>query len=346
MPSAPSGPDLRSSGPFQRHPDHELLPNPQSASGLPPGSWSVGDVISEGHGRARFRGGRNAEFGRPTTGAGATERRRHRIVDQVLLGAKFEYEDSAAMPQGVVRTGPSLARGLPASALRAVLPPGSKLTPFVNREEEIALLLMRWQEAKERDGQVVLLSGEPGIGKSRIVQEFRERIASEPHGRVSFQCSPYYTSTAFYPFIEQLKSTMGFDREGPSELSLQALRQSLAVTDASGIGNANICGVVINPHWRSIQVLGSFPTTAEGCDRCSAGEPLVGLARDEPVAMIFEDAHWIDPTSREVLDLLVDRVQDTSILILITCRSEFRPSWNADSHITTLTLNGSAASCG
>ena len=107
---------------------------------------------------------------------------------------------------------------------------GSRLTPLVNREEEIALLLMRWQEAKERDGQVVLLSGEPGIGKSRIVQELRERIAGELHGRISFQCSPYYTSTALYPFAEQLKFAVGLDREDSSALSLASLEATVAAT--------------------------------------------------------------------------------------------------------------------
>ena len=102
----------------------------------------------------------------------------------------------------------------------------ARLTPLVNREEEIALFLRRWQQAKECDGQVVLLSGEPEIGKSRIIQEFRERIQSEPHGRVSFQCSPYYTSTAFHPFVEQLRSIAGFDREGSAEVSLRALEAS------------------------------------------------------------------------------------------------------------------------
>jgi predicted ATPase/class 3 adenylate cyclase len=261
---------------------------------------------------------------------------------QSLLGGKFEYEN----------LGSHALKGLsePVQAWHVVRPSrvesrfaaaiGSKLTPLVNREEEIALLLMRWREAKEGDGQVVLLSGEPGIGKSRIVQEFRERIASELHGRASFQCSPYYTSTAFYPFVEQIKSTMGLDREASSELSVASLEAIVAATNGEAEQVTPIFAALLSiPTGARYGPLNLSPQQQKDATVAALVNHLIGLARDEPVVMIFEDAHWIDPTSREVLDLLVDRVQDTSIIILITCRSEFQPSWNAHSHITTLTLN-------
>lgn len=105
---------------------------------------------------------------------------------------------------------------------------GTRLTPLVNREEEIALLMGRWQQAKEGEGQVVVKFGEPGIGKSRIIQEIFDRIAGDRHGQVSFQCSPYYTSTAFYPFAEQLKFSLGLDREDASVQSLASLETAIA----------------------------------------------------------------------------------------------------------------------
>ncbi|RZI38468.1 adenylate/guanylate cyclase domain-containing protein, partial [Herbaspirillum sp. HC18] len=105
---------------------------------------------------------------------------------------------------------------------------GSRLTPLVNRNEEISLLLSRWQQVRAGDGQVVVLFGEPGIGKSRIVQEIFERIAGDRHGHVSFQCSPYYSSTAFHPFIEQLKFALGLDRDDASASSLSSLERAIA----------------------------------------------------------------------------------------------------------------------
>src|SRR6201987_5079286 len=104
-----------------------------------------------------------------------------------------------------------------------------RLTPLVNRDEEMTLLLGRWLQARGRKGQVVVLSGEPGIGKSRVVQELRERMDGAQHRRVSFQCSPYYTSTAFYPFVEQLKLALELDRENSPAHALASLEAAITV---------------------------------------------------------------------------------------------------------------------
>jgi predicted ATPase len=259
-----------------------------------------------------------------------------------LLRGKFDYENlgiqalkglsEEVQVWHVVR--PSRVESRFAAAM------GSKLTPLVNRDEEIALLLVRWQQAKERDGQVVLLSGEPGIGKSRIVQELRDRVAGEQPVYVSFQCSPYYTSTAFYPFVEQLTFALGIDREDASSLSLSSLEATIAAANGDVKRLTPIFAALLSiPIDDRYAPLDFSPQQQKDAIVVALVNHLIGLARDRPLVIAFEDAHWIDPTSRDVLDLLVDRIQDTSILVVITCRSEFQPSWDAHYHVTTLTLN-------
>lgn len=258
-----------------------------------------------------------------------------------LVRAKFEYEDLGTHGLKGMSAPVQIWRVIRPCQIEtrfaAVL--SSKLTQLVNREEEIALLLMRWQQAKQGDGQVVLLSGEPGIGKSRIVQEFRERIVTEPHEDLLFQCSPYYTSTAFYPIIRHLKSTIGFRNEGAADL-LPRLEATLADTTGRVTEVAPLFAALLSIDTGSrYKPLELSPQRKKDDTVSALVDYLVGVSRKRPAVMILEDAHWIDPTSREVLDLLVDRMQDASLLIVITCRPEFQVSWNADSHITTLTLN-------
>lgn len=217
---------------------------------------------------------------------------------------------------------------------------GPNLTPLVNREEELALLLVRWQQAKENDGQVVMLSGEPGIGKSRIVQELRDRITGERYAHICFQCSPYYTSTAFYPFIDQLTFALGLDRDDASTISLSSLEAAIATSNGDVKRLTPIFAALLSmPIDDRYAPLDLSPQQQKDATVVSLVNHLIGLARDQPLVIAFEDAHWIDPTSREVLDLLVDRIQNTSILVVITCRPEFQASWDAHYHITTLTLS-------
>ena len=268
---------------------------------------------------------------------------------QSLLGAKFDCEDLGSHAlKGLsepVQAWKVIAVSRVQSRFAATF--GSRLTPLVNRDEEISLLLTRWQQAKEHDGQIVVLSGEPGIGKSRIVQEICERIALEPHGEISFQCSPYYTSTALYPFAERLRFSVGIDRDDRSAMSLARLEATVAETSAEPDRVTPIFAELLSiPTGDRYSPLDLSPQQQKDATVGALADHLIGLARDKTVLILIEDTHWMDPTSREVLDLLVDRVQNRSILIVTTCRSEFDHRWSAHSHITTLTLIDLAANCG
>ncbi|MBR0716864.1 AAA family ATPase [Bradyrhizobium liaoningense] len=261
---------------------------------------------------------------------------------QALLKGKFDYRNLGAHPlKGIAEKAQAwhVVRATRVET-RFAAAMGSKLTPHVNREEEIALLTARWQQAKDGDGQVVVLFGEPGIGKSRIIQEIFERLGGDRHGHVSFQCSPYYTSTAFYPFIEQLKFSLGLDREDASALSLSSLEAAVAQANVEVEQVTPLFAALLSlPSGDRYQPLELSPQQQKDATVSALVNHLVGLANDQPLVAVFEDLHWIDPTSREVIDLLVDKVQNKPILVIITARSEFQPSWNAHSHITTLMLN-------
>jgi class 3 adenylate cyclase/predicted ATPase len=217
---------------------------------------------------------------------------------------------------------------------------GERLTPLVGREHEIALLLERWAHAKDADGQVVLLAGEPGIGKSRIVQALREQLEDEPHVRLRYFCSPYHTNSVLYPILDQLGRAAGFVASEPPEAKLAKL-EALLRGNARDVAEA----VALLAPLFSLPVGESHPRLRLSPQRQKQQalevviEQLEGLAAGRPVLMIFEDAQWIDPTTLELLDLIVDRIARLPVLLLITFRPEFVPPWTGHDHVTRLSLN-------
>ncbi len=208
------------------------------------------------------------------------------------------------------------------------------LTPLVGLEEEIGLLLSRWEQATAGDGQVVLLSGEPGIGKSRLVAALREHISVEPHTRLQYQCSPFFTNSAFYPLIDQLQRAAEFERDEPAEAKLDKLERLLAQSSPAVSEVASLLAALL-----SIPIDGRYPPIALSPQRQKERtiqvlvDQVEGLATRRPVLMVFEDVHWIDPTTLDLLELLISRVPAMRVLVLITFRPEFVPSWG--SHATS-----------
>ena len=213
-------------------------------------------------------------------------------------------------------------------------------TPLVGRDEEIELLLRRWAQAKGGDGQVVLICGEPGIGKSRITQTLVERLAGEPHTRLRYFCSPHHQDSALYPSITQLERAAGFRREDTDEQRLDKLEAVLAqaTNDLSEVVPL-LADLLSIPTGDRYPPLNLTPQKRKEKTLQAQVAQVEGLAARQPVLMVFEDVHWSDPTTRELLDLLVDRVPALRVLVIITFRPEFTPPWIGRPHVTMLTLN-------
>jgi predicted ATPase len=213
------------------------------------------------------------------------------------------------------------------------------LTPLVGRDEEIDLLLRRWARTKAGDGQVVLVSGEAGIGKSRITAALEERLYAEPHLRLRYFCSPYHQDSALYPFIDQLGRAAGIARDDPSASRLEKLEALLALATPSDEDVAFLADLLSLPGSDRHPLPNLTPQRTKERTLEALIRQLEGLARRQPVVMVFEDAHWIDPTSRELLDLAIERVRSLPVLLIITFRPEFQPPWTGQPQVTMLALN-------
>jgi class 3 adenylate cyclase len=212
----------------------------------------------------------------------------------------------------------------------------SETLELVGRDEELEVLMRRWEHAKRGEGRVVLISGEPGIGKSRLTAALSEQIGIGPHERWRFFCSPHHQDSALYPFIAHLEHAAGFVRDDGSEERLRKLR-ALAVATQDEDDIALVAELLSLP--TKSTPLNFSPQLKREKLFESLLKQLEFKARRRPVLMVFEDAHWIDPTSREMLDLAVDRVRHLRVLLAITFRPEFQAPWGGRAHVTSLVLN-------
>ena len=268
------------------------------------------------------------------------------IIDPVtkrLVGHGFEFADHGAVSlkgfDTPVQTWQVLSLRL-SSASRFESSRASQLTNFVGREQEIALLLGRWREAVDGEGQVVLLCGEAGIGKSRIANSLCDRLAEERYQTIQFQCSPFHANTALYPAIDFLRHAAGTAGQDSVEGQLNKLE---AMMTESGIENQDMVSVFAD--LLSIQGHRRDPplTVSSEKRKDMTLEALVHyleqVADRSPVLFIVEDAHWLDPTTLDLMTRIIGRIRQMRVLLLITFRPNFKPVWADYSHVTSLTLS-------
>jgi len=216
----------------------------------------------------------------------------------------------------------------------------SHLTNFVGRDQELSLLLGRWREAVDGEGQVLLLCGEAGIGKSRMTRRLSDRLANERYQRIQFQCSPYHTNTALYPAINFLRQAAGLTSQDSADAQLTKL-DALALE--SGINNQETVALLAD--LLSIRSDHRYPPLTVSSEKRkdltleALVQHLQRLADRSPVLFIVEDAHWIDPTTLDLMTRIIDRIRQMRGLLLITFRPDFKPVWADYSHVTLLTLS-------
>jgi class 3 adenylate cyclase len=313
----------------------------QTRVGIATGLVVVGDLIGSGEAQERGIVGETPNLAARLQGIAVPDSVVIAEGTRKLVGNLFELADLGAQDlKGIVGPARAWIALRPASVeSRFEALHGIGLTDLVGREEELGLLLRHWSEAKTGEGQVVLISGEAGIGKSRLTAALLERLTTEPHTRLRYFCSAQHTDSAFFPIISQMERAAAFTHADTKEVKLDKLDAVLALSSTSKQDAALFAEMLSLPTDGRYPTVELTPLQRRQKTLDALHVQVETFARKSPVLMIFEDTHCADPTSIELLGRTVDRISSLQVLLIVTFRPEFSPPWTGRRNVTSLTIN-------
>jgi class 3 adenylate cyclase/predicted ATPase/RNA polymerase subunit RPABC4/transcription elongation factor Spt4 len=310
--------------------------------GIATGLVVVGELVGAGEAQERNVVGETPNLAARLQSAAAPNTSVVDATTRRLAGDLFEYEAIAATLlkgfQGPVNAWRVLRERTIASRFEALR--AASQTPLIGRQEELELLRRRWQQIKDGEGRVVLLAGEPGIGKSRLMAALEDDVKQEAYARLRYFCQPHHQGSVLQPILAQLQHAAGFSPDD-TPAAKRAKLDALLVRD-TGDGGAkadDIMELLGLSSPSSPEPIVSDPQRKRRRVLTTLIEQLEILARRGPLLMLFEDVQWADPTSLELLTLTIERLQSLPILLVVTFRPDYQPSWTGQPHVTMLTLN-------
>ena len=263
-------------------------------------------------------------------------------VTQRLVAGLFECQDLGPQALKGITIPLSLYRVMRESEAqsRFEVAVSTGLTPLVGRDLEVGLLRERWIQAKDGEGQVILLSGEAGIGKSRLAQTLKEQIMAEGATRIEFRCSPYHQNSAFYPIIEHLQRLLQLTREDTPQTKLTKLQHALMAYRFPQVDTLPLLAALLSlPHPEGVPPLTLSPQKQKQKTQEALVAWIVEEAEKAAVCCAWEDLHWADPSTLDFLTLFLEQIPTSRLLAVLTFRPDFTPPWRPHSHIAQLTLN-------
>jgi len=309
--------------------------------GIATGQVVVGDMMSE---TVQERGAVSGETPNLASRLQGQAQPGETVIDyatQRLIKGSFELQDGGlchlkgfAEPVKIWRVMSTIHLGSRFEAAH-----DGQLTSLVGREHEIGLVLDRWRSSRDGEGQVVLISGEAGIGKSHILSEFAARLDGSGHLTLKLQCSQHETNTAFQPVLAEIESSAAFQPSDALEVRVDKLHDYLSLVFNENDEAISLITTSLSLPNTRYAPLHMAPQRQKQRTVMALVERISLLSRKQPIVLLIEDIHWIDPSSLEVLDALVEQVRDLPVLIVMTHRPNFLPQWGAHSHVTAHSLN-------